>query len=300
MLRIATRASALARWQAEHVAGLLQALDPDLEVDYVIAETHADRRLDLSIAQLGGKGAFVKEIQAALLDGRADIAVHSAKDLPTTAVPDLVLAAVPERGDARDALVGSTLAELGPGAHIGTGSARRRVQLIEQRPDLEFSGLRGNMARRLEQLVDFDAIVVAAVALERLGFADRLTEVLETSTMTPQVAQGALAVECRRDDPDLFARLAAIEHAPSRRRIDAERAFLRELGGDCTLPAGAHATIGPDGTMTVTGLIASGDGSVVLRHRVTAGPGARDVAIAGADLARYLLDHGGEALLEGA
>ena len=299
MLRIATRASALARWQAEHIAGLLQKLDPGLEVEFVVAETHADRHLELSIAELGGKGVFVKEIQAALLDGRADIAVHSAKDLPTTAVPELILAAVPERGDPRDALVGSTLAELGPGARVGTGSARRRVQLTGQRPDLVFGELRGNMAKRLERLENFDAIVVAAVALERLGLGDRIAEVFDPTVMTPQVAQGALAVECRRDEADLRVRLTAIEHAPSRRRVDAERAFLRELGGDCTLPAGAHATLGLDGAMTVAGLIASGDGSVILRHEVTVAPDEPDVAVAGTTLARYLLDHGGKALLAG-
>lgn len=296
MLRIATRGSALARWQAEHVAALLAASSPGLRTELVVVETTADRRLDIPISAMGGKGVFVKEIQAAVLDGRADVAVHSGKDLPSVAVDGLVLAAVPERGDPRDALVGSRLATLGPGARIGTGSVRRRVQLVERRPDLTFGELRGNMARRLERAAEFDAIVVAAVALARLGLADRITEVLEPSDMLPQVAQGALAVECRTDDAATREALAAVEHAPSRRRVDAERSFLAELGGDCNLPAGAHAVILDGGRLRLDAMLASLDGRVVLRHRCE-GPVGGDDTMLGAAAARHLLDAGGRALL---
>jgi hydroxymethylbilane synthase len=287
LIRVATRGSALARWQAEHVASLLRAADPALEVELVVVDTQGDRRLDVPIWELGGKGVFAKEVQAAVLDGRADLAVHSAKDLPSATVPGLVIAAVPERGDPRDALVGSTLAGLPEGAEVATGSLRRRAQLAALRRDLRFVGLRGNMATRLAKAADHDAIVVAAVALERLGLGDQITEVLTTDQVLPQVAQGALAVECRDDDADLRDRLAGIEHADSRRCVDAERAFLAELGGDCSLPAAAHATIAA-GVVEVRGLLASVDGATVLRHT---GPD-------GAAVARHLLDHGGSDLLD--
>lgn len=301
-LRIATRASALARWQAEHVASLLRSAHPTLEltVELVLVETRADKRLDIPIADMGGKGVFVKEVQAAVLDGRADIAVHSGKDLPSVVFPGLVLAAVPERGDARDALVGARLRELRPGARIGTGSARRRVQLAHLRPDLAFVGLRGNMATRLARAGELDAVIVAAVALERLGLGHRLTDVLDESVLLPQVAQGALAVECRESDEAARALLAGIEHEPSRRRVDAERGFLAELGGDCDLPAGAHAVLPPEGGLRLDAMLAAPDASVVLRHRLDAAEAdATDPAGLGRRAARHLLDdQGGAALLD--
>ncbi len=297
-LRAATRGSALARWQTDHVAALLQAADPGLEVDPVVIDTVGDRRQDLPISVIGGKGVFAKEVQAAVLDGRADLAVHSAKDLPSITVDGLVLAAVPERGDPRDALVGSRLDDLPQRAVVATGSARRRVQLGRERPDLGFAELRGNMATRLAKADRFDAIVVAAVALERLGLADRIAEVLPAAVVVPQVGQGALAVECGVTDGDLRARLAGIEHAESRRRVDAERAFLAELGGDCDLPAGAHATVdGETADMMLDAVLASVDGSVVLRHRAV----DDDPVRLGRAAARHLLDDlGGAALLPAA
>lgn len=243
VLRAATRSSPLARWQADHVAALLAAAHPGLTVEIVPVDTEGDRRLDVPISSIGGKGVFAKEVQAAVLDGRADFAVHSAKDLPAVTVPGLSLACVPVRGDARDALVGASLDGLATGATVATGSQRRRAQLAVLRPDLVFTELRGNMATRLTKVPDGGAIVVAAVALERLGLAERLTDVLDAEQMIPQVGQGALAVECRADDAATLELLAAVEHGPSRRRVDAERAFLAELGGDCDLPAGAHATL---------------------------------------------------------
>jgi hydroxymethylbilane synthase len=287
-LRIATRGSELAVWQAEHVASLVGA-----PYELVRVDTVADRRQDIAIWEMGGKGVFVKEVQAAVLDGRADIAVHSGKDLPSQPVDGLVLAAVPERGDPRDALVGCRLADLPVGGRVATGSVRRRAQLADLRPDLTFAGLRGNMRTRLAKAEGFDAIVVAAVALERLGLAGEIAEVLEPSVLLPQVAQGALAVECRADDTETQELLAAIEHAPSRRVVDAERAFLAELGGDCSLPAGAHAVLDGDARLVLDALLASADGHVVLRHRVA---GDEPVSI-GTEAARDLLERGGAALL---
>jgi hydroxymethylbilane synthase len=288
-LRIATRGSELARWQANHVASLLHT-----EVELVVVETSGDREQHEPIWTLGGKGVFVKEVQAAVLDGRADLAVHSAKDLPSQSFIGLALAAVPERGDPRDALVGSTLADLPPGARVATGSVRRRAQLADVRPDLTFDGLRGNVPTRLAKAERYDAIVVAAVALERLGLDDRGSDVLPTNVMLPQVGQGALAVECRADDESSRSALADIEHADSRRAVDAERAFLAELGGDCDLPAGAYATTTPDG-LRLDGLLASLDGRVVLRHRAA----GDEPAALGRAVARHLLDRaGGRELLD--
>lgn len=242
LIRAATRGSPLALWQASHVAGLLATRLPGLEVEIVVVDTEGDRRLDVPISEMGGKGIFAKEVQAAVLDGRADFAVHSAKDLPAVALPGLVIAAVPERGDPRDALVGGRLGTLPSGATVATGSQRRRVQLAAIRPDLVFTELRGNMASRLSKVPEGGAIVVAAAALQRLQLADQLDEIISPDELVPQVGQGALAVECREDDEAVRGLLAFIEHAPSRRQVDAERAFLAELGGDCDLPAGAHAT----------------------------------------------------------
>lgn len=289
VLRIATRTSPLALWQATHVAGLLATAWPGLDIEVVPVDTEGDRRLDVPISSFGGKGVFAKEVQAAVLDGRADLAVHSAKDLPALTVDGLRLAAVPERGDARDALVGATLTDLAPGATVATGSQRRRAQLSALRPDLEFIELRGNMATRLSRIPAGGAVVVASVALERLGWADRVDHVFGVDQMVPQVAQGALAIECREGDVAVNALVRVVEHAQSRRRVDAERAFLVELGGDCDLPAGAHAVLdGPadDAPITMTGVLAeSGEpGSRVERHTAT----GTDPVSLGRQVARHL------------
>jgi hydroxymethylbilane synthase len=294
VLRAATRGSELALWQTHHIGALVRAA-PEFVVEPVVVSTAGDRDQDRPLWEMGGKGVFVKEVQAAVLDGRADIAVHSAKDLPSQAVDGLVLAAVPSRGDPRDALVGVALADLGPGARVATGSLRRRAQLAHLRPDLTFTGLRGNMATRLERAADHDAILVAVAALSRLGHLDRVAEVLEVETMVPQVGQGALAVECRADDERTRALLASIDDPVSHRAVAAERAFLFELGGDCDLPAGAHAVVGADDEVTMEGLLASPDGHVVLRERRA---GDEPFAL-GRAVARHLLDTaGGRALLE--
>ncbi|HXH58846.1 hydroxymethylbilane synthase [Iamia sp.] len=282
-LRLATRTSPLARWQAEHVATLLIAAHPGLAVDVVGTDTLGDRRVDVPISEIGGKGVFATEVQRLVLDGAADLAVHSAKDLPAVTGEGLALAAVPERGDPRDALVGRPLDALAAGATVATGSQRRRVQLAALRPDLRFVELRGNMATRLGKVPDGGAIVVAVAALERLGLAGRISEALEVGTVLPQVGQAALAVETRAGDTEAAALVAAIEHPTTRRRVDAERAFLAELGGDCDLPAGAYAEITAAGTVWVRALLA-GDDDEVQRAEAT---GADGVAL-GAELARRL------------
>ena len=284
-LRAATRGSALARWQTDHVAGLLAAAGAG-PVEAVVVSTVGDRRPEASVASMGGKGVFAAEVQAAVLDGRADIAVHSAKDLPARTPDGLALAAVPARADPRDALVGCALADLAPTARVATGSPRRRAQLAWLRPDLVFSGLRGNIETRLAKASGFDAIVVAAAALHRLSLAPAVVDVLDPSVMLPQAGQGALAVECRAGDGAVLETLAAIEHRVSRLAVDAERAFLAELGGDCTVPAGAYAVAGADGLIDLTGLVASPDGRRLARERQS----GDDPAELGRSVARLLLE----------
>jgi hydroxymethylbilane synthase len=324
-IRIATRGSELALWQARHVAGLLTAQDPSLDIDLVVVRTTGDDRLDAPIWEIGGKGVFVAEIRTAVLDGSADVAVHSAKDLPALPLDGLTLACVPFRADPRDALVGSRLDDLAPGALVATGSVRRRSQLAWARPDLRFTGIRGNIATRLARVGHdgIDAVVVAMAALDRLGLSERAAEVLDPAMMLPQVGQGALAVECGENAPDrLRSLLASAEHPASRTAVDAERGFLAELGGDCDLPAGAMAIVAADGSITLTGVLASLDGHVVLRHSDTmsapglaggltsgliegltsglASPDGADPAGLGRAVARHLLDHrGGASLLSG-
>jgi hydroxymethylbilane synthase len=271
-VRIATRRSPLALWQTHHVRQLLQMAQPGLSVEVVDLETSADQQLDLRIADIGGKGAFCKEVQALVLDGVADVAVHSAKDLQAETPAGLRLAAVPNRGDARDALIGCRLADLRPGALVATGSQRRRVQLAEIRPDLQFAELRGNIATRLGRLGEFDAIVMAAVALERLEIELPVVEILEPEVMLPQVGQGALAVECRSGDASVLEILALLDHHDSRTLVDAERDFLKELGGDCDLPAGAHARFVGEDVMVVGVLAADVDRPDTVRRASLTAP----------------------------
>jgi hydroxymethylbilane synthase len=271
----------LARWQTDHVASLLHAAVPGVEIEVVVVSTVGDRRQDIPIHEMGGKGVFAKEVQLAVLDGRADLAVHSAKDLPARTPDRLVLAAVPPRGDVRDALVGARLAELPEGALVATGSVRRRVQLAAQRPDLRFAELRGNIATRLAAAAHFDAIVMAAAALERLGEHPAVVDVLDPTVMLPQAGQGALAIECRADDAATAAMLAAIEDRAARRAVDAERGFLVGLGGDCDLPAGALAAAGPTGEVVLEGVLADDDGRRVRRATLRGeDPGATGAALA--------------------
>ncbi|HEV3134906.1 MAG TPA: hydroxymethylbilane synthase [Acidimicrobiia bacterium] len=287
-LRVATRGSALARWQAERVVELL-----GVEAEYVIVSTSGDERRDVPIHAMGGTGVFVKEVEQAVLDGRADVAVHSAKDLPSETSPDLVLAALPERGDPRDALVGRPLDEIPTGGRVGTGSVRRRAQLAARRPDLGFGELRGNIPTRLEKADDFDAIVLAAAALDRLGLADRIAERVDPSVVLPQVAQGALAAECRSDDDTTRELLAGIDDAGVRAAVTAERAYLAELGGGCNLPCGALAETGGDGSLRLEALLGSLDGRISLRASVD----GHDPVAVGVEAARRLVDEEGGRLV---
>ena len=289
-LRIATRGSALARWQAEEVARLLRTAFPGVDAQLLIVETAGDRKRDVPIVELGGQGVFVKEVQSAVVDGRADVAVHSAKDLPSsTSTPGLVIGAVLERADPRDALVGSTLEGLPAGATVATGSVRRRAQLAWMRPDLTFADLRGNIPTRLEKVPARGAVVVAAAALSRLGLSARADEVLDVSAMLPQVAQGAIAVECRADNDSVRDLVSAIDHADSRTAVECERGFLARIGGGCDLPLGAYARVGGE-RISVQGMLASADGRVMLRGERQGS--SRAPGDLGAELAEELLASG--------
>jgi hydroxymethylbilane synthase len=298
-LRIATRGSKLALRQAEIVSEAIAGLRPkgSTTVELVVVETSGDLHLERPIGEIGGQGVFVKEVERAILDGRADLAVHSAKDLPSGTRSDgLALVAVPKRADPRDALVGLGLDDLGPGARVATGAPRRRAQLAWLRPDLRFDELRGNIATRLAKMPPDGAVVVAFAALQRLGLTELAAEVLSLSTMIPQVGQGALAIQCRSGDGPTAELLGAIDDPDSHRCLDAERAFLAELGGGCELPVGALAVVDDDGVVELEGVVASPDGLVLLRkaHK------GRDAFALGRLLAREILDRcGGAEILAG-
>lgn len=240
MIRIATRGSQQALTQAGAVADRLVAAGQQTEL--VVVDTHGDRTqaTGVPLHSIGGQGVFVKEVQQAVLDGRADIAVHSAKDLPTTPTPGLVIAAFTERRSAADALIGRSLVDLPGGATVATGSVRRRAQLSRARPDLQFVELRGNITTRLEKVPDGGAVVMAVAALEVLDLTDRIANVLDTAEFVPAVGQGCVAVECRDRDGRVVEALAAIDDEDTRHDVTVERAFMAELGSGCSLPIGAH------------------------------------------------------------
>lgn len=243
-LRLATRGSAQARTQAEFVAARLA--EAGVDTNLVIVDTHGDRTqaANVPLHTIGGQGVFVKEVQAAVLDGRADVAVHSAKDLPTDTDPRLVIGAFTERRDAADALIGRSLAALPADATVATGSVRRRAQLARARHDLQFVELRGNIHTRLERIPEQGAIVMAVAALQVLGLTDRIAERLDPFEFVPAVGQGCVALECRVDDAGVRAALRAIDHEPTRWAVEVERSFLSELGSGCSLPVGAHVISG--------------------------------------------------------
>jgi hydroxymethylbilane synthase len=243
-IRLATRSSAQAKKQSEFLAQQLIAADADLVIELVFVETLGDKKADTPLHEIGGQGIFVKEVQRAVLDGHADIAVHSAKDLPSEQQAGLVIAAFTERRTANDALVGSTLDGLASGATVATGSVRRRAQLARLRPDLQFVDLRGNINTRLGKIPENGAIVMAVAALEVLDLQDRITQVLSLDDAVPMVGQGCVAVEVRALDDATRRLLQIIDHAPTRRAVETERAFLSELGAGCTAPIAAH--VSPD------------------------------------------------------
>lgn len=264
-LRIATRKSPLALWQTEHVAARLRAAHPGLQVELLPLSTRGDEVLDRSLATIGGKGLFLKELEVAMHDGRADCAVHSLKDVPMLMESGFVLAAILERGDPADAFVSNRHAgvdALPPGARVGTSSLRRQAQLRTHRADLELVDLRGNVNTRLARLDagDYDAIVLACAGLQRLGFGDRIRARLDAPEWIPAPAQGALAVECRVDDPAMQALLAPLDHAATRACVEAERALNRALDGSCQVPIAAYATLHADmlHLQAVVGSVADG------------------------------------------
>lgn len=293
-LRLATRRSPLALLQASFVRATLEHHGVDVEL--VAMETSGDRTLDAPLSSMGGQGVFAVEVQRAVLDGRADVAVHSAKDLPSVSPDGLLIASVPERRDPVDVLVGRSLAGLGPGATVATGSPRRRALLLERRPDLRIVELRGNMATRLATpgTNGIDAVVAAAAALERLGVIERSAERLDPSWFVPQVGQGALALEARVDDTETLSLLALINDVHAMTAVMAERAFLRELGTGCSIPAGAHASV-LEGAIHLHGVMIAIDGSRSVRASVS---GARAEEL-GTQLAAMLRDDMGGATLPG-
>jgi hydroxymethylbilane synthase len=295
-LRLATRASALALAQSRLVADGLRAVWPELRVELVTVVTEGDRRRDVPAAALGGKGIFTAAVQRAVLDGRADLAVHSAKDLPAAQVPGLALAAVPERDDPRDVLVGRErlggLDDLPAGARVGTGSPRRVALLSWLRPGLELVSLRGNVDSRVRRVHagELDAVVLAAAGLGRLGLAGEAVR-LDPESFTPAPGQGCLAVEARQDDARTLGLLVALTHGPSRAALLGERAFLRRLGGSCTLPAGALLRLAGEDAVEIQGFLSALDGKGLVRERLR-GP-AEDPERLGETLADRLLDASG-------
>ncbi|MBA1149313.1 hydroxymethylbilane synthase [Ectothiorhodospiraceae bacterium WFHF3C12] len=274
-LRIATRKSPLAVWQAEHVAAALRRAHPDLEVELVRLSTRGDRVLDKPLAGIGGKALFVKELENGLLAGEADIAVHSMKDVPAAVeLPEgLHVPVITERGDPRDAFVSSRFDRfdaLPEGARVGTASLRRECQLRARRPDLQVHVLRGNVNTRLAKLDDgeYEAIVLAATGLQRLGMSERITYAMPPEESLPAVGQGALGIECRSDDAEVNALIECLNHGPTRARVGAERAMSARLHGSCTAPMAAYAEIDGD-TLRLRGLVGRRDGTQVLRGEAT-------------------------------
>jgi hydroxymethylbilane synthase len=248
LVRIGTRGSPLALWQANHVAERLGQTGPQCQVELVIVQTHGDREQQRSLSQFGGDGLFTKAIQDAVLAGRCDVAVHSLKDLPTAPVAGLVLAAVPPRGPAGDVFVSGKYSQFGDlptGARVGTGSLRRRAQILHRRPDLQPIDIRGNIETRLKKLAEMrlDALILAEAGLIRLNLGHRVTERLDAHWMLPAVGQGALGIECRAEDKDTRDLLARIEDLPSRVAVTAERSLLSALGGGCQIPLGALGSV---------------------------------------------------------
>ncbi len=298
-LKIGTRGSALALWQANHIADRLRPIAYPRPVELVLIETHGDRDQASALSTMGGFGVFTKAIQTALLDDRVDVAVHSLKDLPTIVEPGLELVAVPARGPTGDAFVSlrhRRFDDLPEGAIIGTSSLRRRAQLLNRRRDLKLLDLRGNVDTRLRKLADqnLDGIILAEAGLVRLGLADRIAELLDPSWMLPAVGQGAIGLECRSDDDDTKQIVEVLRHAETFQCVQAERAMLFALGGGCLVPIGTTSNI-LDGVLAIRGAVLSPDG----RRRVVAthfGPAHTPLAI-GQELAAMLQAEGADELL---
>ena len=296
---IATRESALAMWQARHVEALLVAVYPHIEVEIRGITTEGDRQLDASLAKIGGKGLFVKELEDTLARGEADIAVHSMKDVPMELLAGHVIAAMPERADPRDAFVSiryPNLAALPAGARVGTSSLRRESQLRVVRSGLAIEPLRGNVPTRLRKLDEghYEAILLAAAGLQRLGLAERITSLLTTAESLPAAGQGAIGIECRADRVDLMRALAPLDHAPTACCVRAERAVARALAGSCTVPLAAYGEVSA-GEIRLRGFVGSPDGSRIARATL-AGP-ATQAETLGLELAARLREAGADEIL---
>lgn len=299
-IRIATRRSPLALWQAEHVAARLAAAHPGLAVRLLPIVTEGDRILDRALASAGGKGLFIKELETAILAGQADIAVHSMKDVPAVLPDGMVIQAVLERADPRDAFVSgrhAKLSDLPQRACVGTSSLRRQSQLRRARPDLAIAVLRGNVQTRLRKLDEgeFAAIILATAGLDRLQLGARIAERLAPETMLPAVGQGVIGIECRGADTRVCSLLAPLDHAATRPCLEAERAFAARLGGSCQSPIAAHATLA-GARIELRGFVGSPDGSEAYEDRITGSTG--DAVKLGTALAERLLAAGAEPLLQ--
>jgi hydroxymethylbilane synthase len=300
-LRIGTRGSRLALWQANYVAARLQPLAGGRAIELVEILTAGDQVRDVPLAQIGGEGVFTKEIQRALLDATVDVAVHSLKDLPTLAVHGLTLAAVPLRGSVGDVMISrrhASLDGLPPGAVVATSSLRRRAQLLHRRPDLKLVPIRGNVETRLRKLTEegLDALILAQAGLERLALAEQITEVLDPAWMLPAVGQGALGLECRAEDTSTLQLLAELDHAPTRYAVFAERALLRGLGGGCQVPIGAMSRH-EGNLLALRGVVLDPEGKVRLEAQLM--DSAEKAEDLGYRLARELLERGAHWLLGG-
>lgn len=298
-LRIATRRSRLALWQAEHVAALLTRAHAGLQVELVPMVTEGDRILDRALAEVGGKGLFIKELEVAMYEGRADLAVHSMKDVPAEMPDGMTLATVLERADPRDAFVSNrfaTLDDLPQRARVGTSSLRRQCQLRHARPDLEIIQLRGNVDTRLKKLDEdqYDAIILAAAGLKRLGLDARIASLVSPEASLPAVGQGVIGIECRARDAETLRLVGVLEHGPTRSCLDAERAFAARLEGSCQSPVGGFAEL-VDGQLRLRGLVGAPDGSQVYADEAQGNPA--DAASLGDRLAGRLLDAGAGPLL---
>jgi hydroxymethylbilane synthase len=289
---IGSRGSQLALWQARHIAARLESLGAESRIEVI--KTSGDRIQDVPLAQVGGKGLFTKEIEEALLAGTIDLAVHSLKDVPSQLPGGLTLAAIPEREEPRDALIGARIADLA-GLRVGTSSLRRAAQLRALGRGITLEMLRGNVDTRLRKLDEgqYGAIVLAAAGLRRLGWQDRITELFSIDAMCPAVGQGALAIETRDDGGAAQTLVWKLDHAPSRAAVTAERAFLEVLGGGCQVPVGGHATLA-DGQIKIVGIVARPDGGQVIR----ASHSGRDPAETGATLGQMLLEQGAREILD--
>ncbi len=298
-ITIATRQSALALWQAEHIKARLEQLHPGLQVELLGMTTQGDKILDVPLAKIGGKGLFVKELEQALLDGRADIAVHSMKDVPMEFPEGLGLAVICERETPTDAFVSNkyaSLAELPAGAVVGTSSLRRQSQLAARRPDLKIEGLRGNVNTRLAKLDagQYDAIILATSGLKRLGFQDRIRGEIPAEESLPAVGQGALGIECRLDDTEVLKMLEPLSHPQSEACVRAERAMNRRLEGGCQVPIAGYATLNGD-QLHLRGLVGSIDGREIIRGEVSGS--VEEAEALGVRLADDLLSRGADRIL---